>query len=308
MFRQRKKTFSVAINYFGDWTSDEYIKILGVEDSIVYDDDDDSIFGKIKKLASAAIGKGEELTSAIIDKGKELTSAIIDKRKKRATITTECKADEKDWRKEGAVTPVKDQKMCASCWAFSATGALESHYFIKAKVLSNFSEQQFVDCSVTVDGCKKGVMSQAFMYSMKNGLITDDKYPYKASDKGEDKGCNKFDSQLKISRFEKITKGNEDELMDAVCQYGPVSVAIDASAKEFMLYKDGIYKNSECSSDKTNHGVLVVGYGYDEYVEQEYWIIKNSYNSSWGESGYARLPRRFNNHCGIANLASYPVF
>lgn len=270
LFKQRKETFSLAINHFGDWTYAEYLQILGINPL------------QIRKPSPP------------------------EQRKKRAA---ECKAKEKDWRKEGAVTPVKDQKTCASCWAFSAAGALESHHFIKNKVLSNFSEQQFVDCSVDKgSGCNKGLMSKAFMYSMKNGLTTDDKYPYKGSENGENRTCNKFDSQLKISSFKEIAKGKEDELMDAICKYGPVSAAINAASRKFMLYGIGLYMNPECTSTIVNHGVLVVGYGYDKFADGDYWLVKNSYGDSWGDAGYFRIPRNFNNYCGIANLASYPVF
>lgn len=272
MFKQGKSTFSLAINFFGDWTHDEYLEILGVDLSQAPD------------------------------------NSLSHSKRKRATRATNCEAEEKDWRKEGAVTPVKDQMKCASCWAFAAAGALESHFFIKNGRLSNFSEQQFVDCSVSDGkGCKKGFMNTAFEYSTKNGLITDDQYPYKGVENGNDNSCNKFNSQLKINRFETIAKGSEAELKDAVCRFGPVSVALDASSEKFMHYNNGVYQNSECSNTKTTHGALVVGYGFDENTDQAYWLIKNSYSDTWGENGYVRVARDFNNHCGIANLASYPV-
>lgn len=192
--------------------------------------------------------------------------------------------------------------------SFTAAGALESHFFIKNGKLANFSEQQFVDCSIDEGkGCKKGFMNTAFEFSKTNGLITDDQYPYKGSESGKDNSCNKYSSDLKITRFETIAKGDEAALKDAVCRLGPVSVALDASSEKFMHYHKGMYKNSECSTTKTTHGALVVGYGFDENSQQPYWLLKNSYSDSWGENGYIRIPRDFNNHCGIANLASYPV-
>lgn len=274
LFKQGKETFSLAINFFGDWTHDEYLEILGVDLSQVPDN--------------------------------RVGSSSSSKRKTRATDCAD--PDEKDWRKDGAVTPVKNQMKCASCWAFAAAGALESHFFIKNHKLANFSEQQFVDCSVDGGkGCKKGFMDTAFEFSTKNGLITDDKYPYKGAENGKDNSCKKFQSDLKINRFETITKGSEDDLKDAVCRFGPVSVALDASSEKFMHYHTGVYRNSDCSTTKTTHGALVVGYGIDENSDEDFWILKNSYSDSWGEGGYARIARNFNNHCGIANLASYPV-
>lgn len=274
LFKQGKESFSLAINFFGDWTHDEYLGILGVD---------------LSEAPDNTIGTY--------------------KRNKRQTRATTCEfPEEKDWRKDGAVTPVKNQMKCASCWAFAAAGALESHFFIKNGRLANFSEQQFVDCSISEGkGCKKGFMNTAFEFSKKNGLVTDDKYPYKGAENGNDNSCNKFPSDLKISKVETITKGNEEDLKDAVCRFGPVSVALDASSEKFMHYNNGIYRNSECSTTKTTHGALVVGYGFDENTEEAYWVLKNSYSDSWGENGYVRMPRDFNNHCGIANLASYPV-
>ncbi|XP_037036583.1 procathepsin L-like [Bradysia coprophila] len=272
LFKQGKQTFSLAINFFGDWTHDEYLEILGVDLSQAPDNS-------------------------------------VDTSSKRKTRAANCDSpDELDWRKKGAVTPVKNQMKCASCWAFAAAGALESHFFIKNHKLANFSEQQFVDCSISEGkGCKKGFMNTAFEYSTKNGLITDDKYPYKGAENGKSNSCNKFPSKLKIQRYETIPKGNEEELRDAVCRFGPVSVALDASSEKFMHYNSGIYRNSECSTTKTTHGALVVGYGFDENTEEAFWILKNSYSDTWGEDGYVRIPRDFNNHCGIANLASYPI-
>lgn len=271
LFKQGKETFSLAINFFGDWTHDEYLEILGVD---------------LSQAPDNSVGSSNRKTRA-------------------ATCDS---PDEKDWRKDGAVTPVKNQMKCASCWAFAAAAALESRYFIENKKLANFSEQQFVDCSIDEGkGCKKGFMNTAFDYSTKNGLITDDKYPYKGAENGKDNSCNKFSSSVKIKRYETLPKGNEEALRDAVCA-GPVSVALDASSEKFMHYNSGIYRNSDCSTTKTTHGAVIVGYGFDENTEEEYWILKNSYSDSWGENGYVRIPRNFNNHCGIANLASYPVF
>lgn len=191
----------------------------------------------------------------------------------------------------------------------AAIGALESHFFLKNRdTLAILSEQQVLDCSIS-DGkrCQKGFMNKVFEYSKNNGLITGDKYPYKGPVNDQDIRCPEFESSLKIKGFESIAKGNEKDLKDAVCRFGPVSIALDASAKNFSLYNYGVYKDMECRSDYTNHAALVVGYGFDEKSDLPYWLVKNSFGVLWGEEGYIRVARDFNNHCGIANLASYPV-
>ncbi len=186
-----------------------------------------------------------------------------------------------------------------------AVGALESHFFIKHGTLLILSEQQAIDCSSNGAGCQKGLMNTVFEYSMQKGLTTGDNYPYKGA-VNRDNSCNLFDSDRKIQSFVKIAKGSEIDLKDAVCRSGPVSVAIDASDK-FRHYSYGVYRNENCKRDHPNHGVLVVGYGFDDASGLDYWLVKNSWGNTWGEKGYFRVARNHNNHCGIANMASYPV-
>lgn len=194
---------------------------------------------------------------------------------------------------------------------FTAVGALESHFFLKNGVLSNFSEQQILDCSV--DGgnsCqKKGLMDTAYKFSQNSGLLTVDEYPnpYKGDESGAENSCSKQPSELKISRIETITKGSEDDLKDAVCHHGPVSVALDATSEDFKFLSEGILNNPVCSKTGVTHGVLVVGYGNDPDTGDAYWLIKNSFGVGWGDEGYGRITRNNNNHCGVASLASFPV-
>lgn len=149
-------------------------------------------------------------------------------------------------------------------------------------------------------------MDNAFRYIKENrGIDTEQSYPYKA----EDEKCfyKPKNSGATDRGFVDIESGNEDKLKAAVATIGPISVAIDASHESFQLYSDGVYSESECSSDQLDHGVLVVGYGTDEKTGMDYWLVKNSWGNTWGDEGYIKMARNQENMCGIATQASYPL-
>jgi cathepsin L len=212
---------------------------------------------------------------------------------------------EVDWVKNGYVTPVKNQKSCGSCWAFSTTGALEGQYYRKNKKLVSFSEQQLVDCSRSYGnyGCNGGLMDNAFKYIRDQGIESEADYPYTAVTNNCKYSAGKV--VTKVTGFTDIKHGDEADLQNALATVGPVSIAIDASHSSFQFYKAGVYNEKRCSSTSLDHGVLAVGYGNEN--GDDFWLVKNSWGTSWGVNGLIKMSRNANNQCGVASMASYPL-
>jgi cathepsin L len=210
-----------------------------------------------------------------------------------------------DWRQKGAVNAVQDQASCGSCWAFSACQAQESAYQINYGKLQKLSEQNLVDCVTTCSGCNGGLMTSAYEYvvSKQGGLfMLETDYPYT----GKDGSCQFVKSKgvSKCTGYVEIAEGSETDLAEKVASMGPAAIAIDASNWSFQMYSSGIYDESACSAYDLDHGVGCVGYGAEGGVK--YWIVRNSWGTSWGENGYIRMVKDKNNQCGEASMACIP--
>ncbi|NBT47305.1 MAG: hypothetical protein EBT07_05720 [Actinobacteria bacterium] len=214
-----------------------------------------------------------------------------------------------DWTTKGAVTAVKNQGQCGSCWAFSTTGSLEGAFFLANGTLVSLSEQQLVDCSASEgnQGCNGGLMDYGFEYVHDNGGLTSEaNYPYTA----QDGVCNAAKAKqvvATLSNYTDVPTNSDAALMNAIAQQ-PVSVAVEADQSSFQFYSGGVM-TAACGTN-LDHGVLAVGYGTD--AGQDYYKVKNSWGADWGEAGYIRLGRgpAYNGgagQCGILSAASFPV-
>jgi len=218
-----------------------------------------------------------------------------------------------NWKDEGKLTAVKDQQQCGSCWAFSATETIETAWAMAGNKLTEFAPQQLVSCDKTDNGCNGGLPSNAFEYvKSAGGLASEADYPY-TSGKGVTGTCasplpaaaggtvSTWEyAQKQCQGFSACTE-DTDAIASKLQKYGPMSIAIDAS--QWSSYTGGVMDSASCSSSprKMDHAVQLVGYNAD--ADEPYWIVRNSWNTNWGEDGFIRL-KMGENTCGIANLAA----
>ena len=192
-----------------------------------------------------------------------------------------------DWQAKGAVTQIKDQGECGSCWSFSTTGSLESAHFLSTGNLTTFSEQQLVDCTKNYDnnGCKGGWVNTSFLYVVDHGIALESRYPYEEK-KGTCRYNESTDKAWTITNCTEVTRRSEQVLMKSIVQQ-PVSVGIEANRLSFQLYKKGVY-TSFCGYN-VDHSVLAVGYGVLD--EKKHYKVKNSWGTGWGDKGYIYIER-----------------
>jgi len=207
-----------------------------------------------------------------------------------------------NWVKQGAVTAVKNQGQCGSCWSFSTTGSVEGINAISGNDLTAFSEQQLMDCSWLQGnkGCNGGLMDNAFRYLVSKGSESESDYPYTA----QSSFVCKYDSSkvvFKIAGYKDVRSNSVDQLESAVAQQ-PVSIAVEADEQSWQFYNGGVV-SSDCGQ-QLDHGVLVAGY---DNGSTPYWLVKNSWGADWGEQGYIRILKSSANVCGVLSQPSFPT-
>ena len=239
-------------NQFSDWTHQEYVSMLGL--------------------------RFEETPELYINKTANVEST---------------NGDSFDWRDQsGVVTPVKDQGQCGSCWAFSATEAVESAYVIAGSEQGIMSPQELVDCSkglLSNHGCNGGMYYHGWKWEESHKTMRESDYPYVSGTTKEAQSTCNYDESKGVTNTTGYgqVSGDVDSIKDAIKTKGPVSIAINAETKVFQTYKSGIITESDGCPTKIDHAVLAVGYGYDG--DQGYFIVRNSWNTTWGDEGYVKL-------------------
>lgn len=307
-------SYTLGHNQFSGMDSDDFSMYLGFVETETKNEDllnfhPSHLQGKYKKVKCVLDCVKDLQTECYIENVKCIKGCD------QNDLTMLDVPDSVDWVTKGAVTPVKNQGQCGSCWSFSTTGALEGAYYIANGNLDSFSEQQLVDCDNRKNGgkdmgCNGGLMDNAFTWIQKNGgLCTEEEYPYVSGNTRTAGTCQTSCSVVqgsKIVSFYDVPPSSDQDMMLAISKQ-PVSIAIEADQQSFQLYKSGVFTGS-CGT-KLDHGVLAVGYG--SLNGEDYYLVKNSWGTTWGQNGYIMLGRgdEYNNgngQCGMLMQGSYP--
>jgi len=251
---------------------------------------------------------------AFVHKGLQRPSKTQAKFVHKAPSDLSTLASSIDWVTAGEVADIKDQGYCGSCWAFSTVGALESAHHLKygGASVPTFSEQYFVSCDNrknggTDMGCNGGLMDSAFEWAETHGVCSQDSYPYTSGAEGDTGDCLSTGTKVANAApksYTDVTPKSDSAMMSALNQQ-PVSVAIEADQMAFQLYKSGVF-TAECG-DNLDHGVIAVGYGTMDGTD--YYRVRNSWGTTWGDNGYIYLERGVSQktgQCGILSEPSYP--
>ena len=254
-----------------------------------------------RKLYKTGITKFSDMTQqefAKIYLNLDYTALATINRRPVKPSNSNAAPDSYDWRDTVRVGPVKDQASCGSCWAFSTIANLEGLYAEKKNTYLALSEQLLVDCDTEDSGCNGGLMEYAFTWLESNGLETESDYAYSGTKGTCKKDTSKY-IDMKVTGYKQLSDwsaGDEAEIKEFLYETGPLSVALNANP--LQTYVSGILDltSSQCSPYGINHAVTLVGYGSESGTD--YWIVRNSWGSSWGEKGYFRIARG-KSTCGI---------
>ena len=330
---QKLRTFQLELNEFADWTLDEFNSLkkgLVVSSSLrrrafrEYDVDKDSVRRSLDKLNQHHYQLRRSKRNAIQRRHQDKHA---DRRGLISWITNllnvnsssagsngngaASSATSMDWRSQNVVGSVKNQLNCGCCYAFATASVLESLYAIKSKskTVVELSPQQITDCSINGNsGCNGGNFPPSVRYVKGQGgrLATLASYPY-AGKKQTCRTSGLDQVNLGTVDYNAIPEGDEKAMAQALAQFGPIFIGLDADSKLFMFYKSGVLSIANCPTRRQDmdHAMVAVGYGYDNALKTSYWIVKNSWGEKWGENGYFRLAKDKGNMCGIASMAYY---
>ncbi|CAF1551468.1 unnamed protein product [Adineta ricciae] len=316
---KRLSTFELELNDFADWTMEEFnslkkglIPSTSARRELIEDDEDPSIRRSSRKLYQHHYHPKRlkrnwnrrwiKNKRFLFDWFRDLINGN-NKPGQPVTIF--------DWRTKIAISSVKNQLKCGCCYALATATIIETLYAMKTNstTVIEFSAQQIIDCSSNGNnGCRGGNFPPSVQYLSGQGgkIATEASYPF-ATQKQACKTNGLNEVQLGNIQYGEIPEGDEKTMAEALVNYGPLFIGLDAESRLFMFYKAGVLQIKNCPTHRKDmdHAMVVVGYGYDNALKIPYWIIKNSWGTKWGEHGYLRLAKDSGNMCGIASMAFY---